>query len=127
MDETSTHLWEKMTSFWMPKHELIDVSLNKDRGKSVTMIGGISNRWSCMEYILTEKTNVKCVTEFFEHLIGKIEKGCVMVLDNHPAHTSKSIASKAHSMGIELLFLPPTASELNPIEVMWAYFKRKWR
>ena len=30
-------------------------------------------------------------------------------------------------MGIRLLFLPPTASELNPIEVMWAYFKSKWK
>ena len=24
-------------------------------------------------------------------------------------------------------FLPPTASELNPVERMWAYFKRRWR
>jgi hypothetical protein len=29
MDETSTHLWEKMKSFWMPKDDLIDVKLNK--------------------------------------------------------------------------------------------------
>lgn len=42
MDETSTHMWEKMKSFWMPKDRLIDVRLNKQRGKSVTIIGGIS-------------------------------------------------------------------------------------
>ena len=23
--------------------------------------------------------------------------------------------------------MPPTASELNPVERMWAYFKRRWR
>ena len=25
------------------------------------------------------------------------------------------------------MFLPATASELNPIEKMWAYFKMQWR
>ena len=56
MDETSTNLWEKMRGFWMRKDELIDVTLNKDRGSSITMIGGISNKWDNLEYILTDKT-----------------------------------------------------------------------
>ena len=33
----------------------------------------------------------------------------------------------ANRLGIHLEFLPPTASELNPIERMWSYFKRRWR
>ena len=58
MDETSTHLWEKMKSFWMPKDALIDVTLNKERGKSITIIGGISNKWPDLKYIVTKKTNI---------------------------------------------------------------------
>ena len=58
MDETSTHLWEKLSSVWMPKNELIDVTLNKDRGKSITVIGGISNKWTRLKYITCPKTNV---------------------------------------------------------------------
>ena len=50
-----------------------------------------------------------------------------MVLDNHKAHKNKGIIDFAHSLGFELEFMPPTASELNPVERMWAYFKRKWR
>ena len=50
-----------------------------------------------------------------------------MVLDNHPCHKSRRIKNLAHKMGIELLFMPPTASELNPVEKMWGYFKREWR
>ena len=45
MDETSTHLWEKMRGFWMRKDDILDVTLNKSRGHSVTIIGGISNKW----------------------------------------------------------------------------------
>ena len=68
MDETSTHLWEKMKAFWMPKDQLIDVTLNKDRGKSITIIGAISNTWSELKYIVCKKTNRQCVKEFFCHI-----------------------------------------------------------
>ena len=128
MDETTTHLWEKMKSFWMPKDKLLDVTLNKKRGKSITIIGGICNRWRDLKSIVTVKTNIDCVTEFLESIRSDIEVGnCVMVLDNHPAHTSAIIQSVAHKLGIELEYLPPTASELNPVERMWAYFKQRWR
>ena len=33
----------------------------------------------------------------------------------------------ANKLGIFLEWLPPTASELNPVERMWSYFKRRWR
>ena len=127
MDETSTHLWEKMKSFWMPKNALIDVSLNKDRGKSITIIGGISNKWPTLQYVLTDKTNTVNVEKFFMHIEGIVRPKCVMVLDNHPCHKSLRIRNLAHRMGIELLFMPATASELNPVEQMWGYFKRQWR
>ena len=50
-----------------------------------------------------------------------------MVLDNHKAHDCRATRDLAHELGCHLEFLPPTASELNPIERMWAYFKREWR
>jgi transposase len=127
MDETSTHLWEKLPSFWMPRDQLIDVTLNKDRGKSITVIGGISNRWPDLKYTITNKTNTKNVIEYLQFIRGDVEKGCVMVLDNHTAHHAKGVLGLAFKLGIELLYLPATASELNPVEMMWAYFKRKWR
>ena len=68
MDETSTHLWEKMKGFWMPKDDLIDITLNKERGHSRTIIGGISNKWEDLEYIITDKTNTPNVKDFLWHL-----------------------------------------------------------
>ena len=50
-----------------------------------------------------------------------------MILDNHKAHRSKMVEQRAYKYGIKLMFMPPTASELNPIEVMWSFFKGKWK
>lgn len=50
-----------------------------------------------------------------------------MILDNHRAHHAKKIVSLAHEYGIQLLYLPATASEYNPAELVWANFKRLWR
>lgn len=128
MDETSTHLWEKMKSFWMPRDDLIDVGLNRERGESISIIGGISNRWTELKYIICGKTNTKCVLKFLEKVAPDIEKkNCVMIMDNHTAHHSRAVRDKAFRMGLTLEFMPPTASELNPIERMWGYFKRVWR
>ena len=127
MDETSTHLWEKMRGFWMRKDDLIDVSLNKDRDSSVTLIGGISNRWDNMEYIITDKTTIVNFQKFLKHIQNHITSNCVMVLDNHSAHRNVDSINMAFRMGIHLHFLPATASELNPVERMWSFFKKKWR
>ena len=128
MDETSTHMWEKMKSFWMPKDRLIDVRLNKQRGKSVTIIGGISEGFEKLEFVLADKTNIANFKKFLTHIKDQVQKdNCIMVLDNHGAHTSMKSINFANRMGIKFEPLPPTASELNPIERMWSYFKRKWR
>ena len=50
----------------------------------------------------------------------------VLVLDNHRAHYSHVVSEYCEKVGLDLLFLPPYASELNPIELVWAQFKRRW-
>ena len=59
----------------------------------------------------------------------KVPSNTVIVLDNHAAHRSKKTKKYVREElgGLKLLFLPPAASELNPIERMWAYFKHEWR
>ena len=111
----------------MRKDDLIDVSLNKERGSSITLIGGISNRWDNMEYIITDKTTKVNFNKFLKHIKNHITSNCVMVLDNHSAHRNVDSVNLAWAMGIKLHFLPATASELNPVERMWSFFKKKWR
>lgn len=50
----------------------------------------------------------------------------IMVLDNVRYHHAKKIkAWLAHQTRLELFFLPPYSPELNPIERVWWYMRKK--
>ena len=51
----------------------------------------------------------------------------VIVLDNHVAHSSGNTCALAKELGFTMLFLPPSASRLNPIERLWGLLKPRWR
>ena len=52
------------------------------------------------------------------------------MLDLHPAHWNLIKEAKIREIleekNINLLFLPPSSSAMNPIEHVWAIFKREW-
>lgn len=125
LDETSTHMWEKRSRVWMPQHNPIHMRLQKDRGKSRTIIGAISKGWPLMKYAVVDKTNTRFFCQFLKYICSDLESpiNTYIVLDNHAAHKSKKAEKFASNLGVKLFFLPPTASELNPIERMWSYFK----
>lgn len=129
IDETSTHLWEKVHKLWMPADDRLSVRFKSVRGKSITIIGAISAEWNDLVYKIEPKTNTQSVKRFFLKMFKQIDHPLrtVVVLDNHTAHTSKYIKKMASNKGIKLLYTPPTDSELNPIERMWALFKLQWR
>lgn len=47
---------------------------------------------------------------------------CVVLLDNAPAHTARSLVVPEN---VVLLFLPPYSPELNPVERLWQDLKRR--
>ena len=50
----------------------------------------------------------------------------VMVLDNAAYHKSKTVRAELENLdGVELIFLPPYAPQLNPAEGQVAFFKRR--
>ncbi|MBT9141600.1 MAG: hypothetical protein DDT30_02200 [Dehalococcoidia bacterium] len=51
-------------------------------------------------------------------------KGIIIVLDNFKSHKAGEVVKEAGRLGIELLFLPPYSSDLNPIEYIWKSIKR---
>lgn len=63
-------------------------------------------------------------------LIPTLHKGDIVVTDNMRSHHVKEVAETLHAAGIELWYLPPYSSDMNPIEMLWSKVKallRKWK
>ena len=64
---------------------------------------------------------------FEQQLCPSLQPGTVVILDNASFHKSDNIDHIAEEHGIEILYLPPYSPDLNPIEKLWANFKRNLR
>lgn len=50
-----------------------------------------------------------------------------LALDNLRVHYTAEVTEYASTHNIRLIYLPPYSSEFNPIELLWAFAKRKFR
>lgn len=57
----------------------------------------------------------------------ELKPGQVIILDNASFHKSQELEEIAKDVGCYLVFLPPYSPDLNPIEKVWANFKRNLR
>ena len=126
MDETTCNLWQKMNRAWVrPGMKLL---LLKNRGPSITVIGGISEQRGLVHHHIISESNT--AAHFEDFIVGLKRKSegrrTLIVLDNLKIHYAKK-NNHLYSKDFKLLFLPPYSSELNPIERLWAILKSKWR
>jgi len=64
------------------------------------------------------------VLRFVKHLARHVRGRVVLVLDNLGAHKSRLLkAWLAEHRRIRVMYLPPYAPELNPVEGLWAWLK----
>ena len=61
------------------------------------------------------------------HLTKAPLEDVVIVADNQSSHNFESTKRFLEEHEINILFLPPYSSPLNPIEHVWAAFKTLWR
>jgi transposase len=63
------------------------------------------------------------VTFVHEVLVPTLSPGQVVVMDNLGAHKVKRVKEAIEAAGCLLIYLPPYAPELNPIEECWSKVK----
>ncbi len=65
------------------------------------------------------------VVDFLEHVLRHVAGEVVVILDRAMIHRSKAVQAfvQEHER-LSLVYLPPYAPELNPIELIWADLKR---
>ena len=60
-------------------------------------------------------------------LVPWLRRGDVVVMDNLNMHKSRVVRELIEAAGATPIFLPTYSPELNPIELLWAHFKRALR
>ena len=58
-------------------------------------------------------------------MIPELPKNSVIVMDNATFHKRADTQELLEQNGHTILWLPPYSPDLNPIENMWAWIKRK--
>jgi transposase len=96
--------------------------------KRLNIIGAINPVSFKPTIMLTEEN---CCAEVIEAFLEEIKKQydtattiCI-ILDNARYQRSYLVQEKAKTLGIDLVYLPPYSPNLNLIERLWRYFKKK--
>jgi transposase len=116
-----------LASCWIKTGKEKEVFTNSGRGR-VNIFGGV-----CVynQEIITrtyQTINQVSVCDFLKVLRAKntdIEETIYFVLDNGPSNKALAVRELAKKLNIELIFLPPYSPNLNPIERLWKFFKKK--
>ena len=91
----------------------------------LSIIAGLS-RWNCYFRLYAGSLDRFRITEFLQALARAIPHKLLLIWDNLPAHRSRVVRDFVDSLEnhIHLEFLPAYASELNPVEYLWAWMKK---
>ena len=73
-------------------------------------------------------TDTALFNGWFENILcPQLRPGQIVILDNASFHKSPELFEIIEYTGCHLVFLPPYSPDLNPIEKVWAIFKRNLR
>ena len=122
MDETTVHCWNYSGKIWQRKDDPLIYQLPQYRGKGQTIYGVISSKNTKHLFEWGATTNTVELGLFLISVDQKIGlKDKILVLDNHSAHTSQDTKEFLKSRGCTALYLPPRASEMNPIGKIFCF------
>lgn len=113
---------------WQPrgKEGTIRIKTNPGR-KRINILGALNFKdLSVISMITEDKCNAEKVVEFIQKIREKYpDKKIIIVLDNAMYNWANYTRVYTALCGIELFFLPPYSPNLNLIERLWKFTKRK--
>ena len=128
IDECSVHPWNTAgRKCWQRKDQSVFIKKDNYSQHSISVQGAISNKRPGLLWQCSEGNN----TDFFLLFLRKLlswpfeRHRTLIVLDLATYHSSRRVKRWFDSHGISVLYLPPSSSELNPIEHCWAHVKER--
>ena len=124
IDESGFSLKTTVMRTWAPRGETPLVSTKASWDKLST-IGAITTSGQFLQHTHEGAIKSGKVVAFLGHVLAHVSGDVVVVLDNANIHRAKIVnAFVTQHPRLSLVFLPPYAPELNPIERLWAYIKK---
>lgn len=103
-----------------------------EKNRDYVSISGVISTSGKLYYEVREKEGFKKqgLIRFLKNCRKKIRKKMLLIWDNAPSHKSKEIKTylsqqDKNNPAIWLENTPPYSPELNPIEQLWGYLKKK--
>lgn len=111
---------------WFPKGENTQLKTNTGRQR-VTLNGALDSETHDIIVQEDQILNAENTIGFFKRIESKYpESDCIyVILDNAGYYKGKVLQEYLDNSKIELIYLPPYAPNLNLIERVWKFFKKK--
>lgn len=116
-----------LASCWIKTGKEKEVFTNSGRGR-VNIFGAVCIYNQDIVTRSYDTINQDSVCDFLKALRARNpdhEETIYLVLDNGPSNKALSVRELAQVLNIEIIFLPPYSPNLNPIERLWKFFKKK--
>ena len=125
-DSTHPMLNPVLSSGWIRRGKDFEVKTNSGRQR-VNINGAIEIRSLDVISRSCETVNKNSICELLRaiRLKNPEEKHLYLVLDNAPYNRSKRVRDLAKELCVKILYLPPYSPNLNPIERLWKFMKKK--
>lgn len=130
-DESAVRLLPSRVRTYAPKGETPQLYCDAKNKQYVSISGVITPAGkSYFEVRQMEGFKQKGLTRFLDNMSKKIRKKLILIWDNAPSHKSQTIKDYLSKQDDEqpkiwMENIPPYSPELNPIEQVWAYLKKK--
>ena len=111
---------------WIKKGTEKEVLTNSGRFR-VNLFGAINIKNFDIVTRSYPTINQSSVCDFLKSLRAKKDKNkkLYLILDRGPCNKAKSVQELAKELNIQIIYLPAYSPNLNPIERLWKFFKKK--
>jgi transposase len=116
-----------LASCWVKKGQEKEVFTNSGRGR-VNIFGATSVYGQDIITRSYDTINQFSVCDFLKALRARnpnIKEKIYFILDQGPSNKALSVRKLAKDLNIKIIFLPAYSPNLNPIERLWKFFKKK--
>jgi transposase len=107
-----------------PKGERVVGSVPQNYGQNVTVLAALGEQGLHAMMTVEGATDADVFRAYVKHVLGPtLAPGDIVVLDNLRAHKAVGIQQMLARRRVRLLYLPPYAPDMSPIEPGWSKVK----